>query len=288
MLASLRLLIRICRNVSVALPSEADRLLVRSNEEIQPLTFGGPVRFDAFPRDPSSYDAILSIGSTAKPDLPWTVINSNGWLARISSGRTSLPSDCGEPNPIAAFAAASLGAGEVFKRLVRLKPSRGALLDGLSFSLFNYRSDERDPGPRMPERLDINLMVAGAGAIGNGIVYTLSKLPIVGRLDIVDKQCFGPENLGTCILIGPADVGKSKATVAAAYLSPHINVGAYRQDLDSFEARLGTELPYPNVILNGLDNINARHQVQKLWADLIIDGAIGDLSCQVSRHPWGE
>jgi hypothetical protein len=40
--------------------------------------------------------------------------------------------------------------------------------------------------------------------------------------------------------------------------------------------------------LNGLDNIPARHLVQNLWPDLIIDGAISDFACQVSRHPWGE
>jgi hypothetical protein len=42
------------------------------------------------------------------------------------------------------------------------------------------------------------------------------------------------------------------------------------------------------VVLNGLDNIKARHEVQNLWPDLIIDGAISDFGCQVSRHPWGE
>jgi hypothetical protein len=36
-----------------------------------------------------------------------------------------------------------------------------------------------------------------------------------------------------------------------------------------------------------LDNISARHQVQRtLWPDIIVDGAIGDFTCQVSRHPW--
>jgi len=43
----------------------------------------------------------------------------------------------------------------------------------------------------------------------------------------------------------------------------------------------------PAVVLNGLDNISARHQVQRtLWPDIIVDGAIGDFTCQVSRHPW--
>jgi hypothetical protein len=46
---------------------------------------------------------------------------------------------------------------------------------------------------------------------------------------------------------------------------------------------------YPAVVLNGLDNIDVRHEVQRaLWPDLIIDGAIGDFGCQVSRHPWNE
>jgi hypothetical protein len=43
----------------------------------------------------------------------------------------------------------------------------------------------------------------------------------------------------------------------------------------------------PTVVLNGLDNISARHQVHRaLWPDIVIDGAIGDFTCQVSRHPW--
>ena len=31
---------------------------------------------------------------------------------------------------------------------------------------------------------------------------------------------------------------------------------------------------------------DARHQVQQIWPDLIIDGAISDLACQVSHHSW--
>lgn len=55
-----------------------------------------------------------------------------------------------------------------------------------------------------------------------------------------------------------------------------------------FQRRLGSELSYPRVVLTALDNIDARHAVQKLWPNLILDGAIGDFPCQVSRHQWGE
>ena len=44
---------------------------------------------------------------------------------------------------------------------------------------------------------------------------------------------------------------------------------------------------YPAVVVNGLDNIDVRHEVQRaLWPDIVIDGAIGDFSYQVSSHPW--
>jgi hypothetical protein len=48
------------------------------------------------------------------------------------------------------------------------------------------------------------------------------------------------------------------------------------------------EVPYPRIVVNALDNIAARHEIQDLWPDVIIDGAIGDFPCQVSVHPWGE
>ena len=43
--------------------------------------------------DVGSFDAILSVGTAVNPSLPWTTINSNGWLARVSSGTRDLPAD---------------------------------------------------------------------------------------------------------------------------------------------------------------------------------------------------
>jgi hypothetical protein len=43
----------------------------------------------------------------------------------------------------------------------------------------------------------------------------------------------------------------------------------------------------PGIVINGLDNIDVRCEVQRsLWPDVVIDGAIGDFTCQASRHPW--
>jgi len=279
------LLIRICPNITIHIPADCEDLRVVSRLFSKRIAFGPGVEYCDHVDDVGSFDAILSVGVAVNPGLPWTTINSNGWLARVSSGTRGLPADVAMENPVGALAAASLGVGEVFKRLIRLRPERGELLDGLSFSLRTYRAGETDCGPELPSSLDVDLLVVGGGAIGNGTVRLLSQLPCRGRVDIVDSQTYGEENLGTCILMGTHDLGASKARTLAAHLRrPLLEVQAFEM---TFEEYARDARAIPAVVLNGLDNISARHQVQRaLWPDIVLDGAIGDFMCQVSRHPW--
>lgn len=287
LLNSLRLVVRFCSNVAVLVPRECVGLGEESRALADCIKFAHAIVFPDSDSQLDTFDAILSVGSMARPELPWTVINSNGWLARVSSGKAGIDVRCDQANPISALAAASLGAGEVFKRLIALKPERGALLDGLSFSLFSY-SQSLDPGPVLPAKLPVGFMViVGVGAIGNGNVHLLSRLPVEGKLVVVDSQRFRGENLGTCLLIGPHHVDSYKANFAAAVLKRVVETKPYPENFSAFRERLGGELPQPEFVLTGLDNIEARHAVQDLWPNQIIDGAIGDFGCQASCHPWG-
>jgi hypothetical protein len=288
LLSSLRLLVRICANVTVFLPQGCEELRAECHAVAAMIAFRTPVEIRDDAPALHRYDAILSIGARARPDLPWTVINSNGWVARVSSGSIDLSSDCLQANPIAALGAACLGVAEIFKRLIKLKETRGHLIDGLLFSLYTYRCGDEDPGPELPEPILLDLLMIGAGAIGNGVVYLLNRLPTAGRATIIDGQEFAPENLGTSLLIGPADIGVEKATFAANLLRPRLNATGIATELAAFIARVGGMAACRPVIINALDSIDARHDAQGLWPDLILDGAIGDFACQVSRHPWGE
>jgi hypothetical protein len=216
------------------------------------------------------------------------VINSNGWLIRVSSGRMSLCSECGQTNPVGALGAACLGVGEVFKRLIKLCHDRGEALDGLSFSLWTY-SSSADPGPLLPAELALDLLLVGGGAIGNGTAHLLSRLPTNGTAVIIDKQAYGEENWGTCLCIGEGDIKHEKAKVLAGILNQRLHASWHKMDIADIGAKLGKELPHPRIIINGLDDIDARHKVQHLWPDIVVDGAIGsDFGCQVSCHSWGK
>jgi hypothetical protein len=286
-LYSLRLLVRICPNVAVFIPPGHESLRGEAEQIASHVAFGKAVEFVATDRT-DGFDAILSVGSMVQPSSPWTAINSNGWVARVSSGEIALPGICDEQNPIGALAAACLGAGEVFKRLIALDPARGGLLDGVAFSLHTYELPPADSGPALPDIIKADLLVVGAGAIGNGIVALLGDLPISGNIHVVDRQRFEPENLGTCLLIGPEDLGKPKASVMEEILK------AFGKTARGVECSFGDYAAtltgqYPRLVLNGLDNIEVRHEVQRtLWPDLILDGAIGDFSCQASGHPWAQ
>lgn len=286
-LSSMLLLIRICKDISILLPPTFDNLSNECKLILEELQHPTNVSFVKDEGEFKIYDAVLNIGKKARHNLPWTVINSNGWVARVSSGDSDISGVCDQTNPIGALAAASLGNAEIFKRLVKLKETRGNFLNGVNFSLYSYKEDVDDVGPILPNSIPIDLLVTGAGAIGNGLIYLLNLLPLAVRILIVDRQDFQSENIGTCILIGKFAINKGKAYFAADYLK-RLNAFGYKEDIEEFKRRLGSEIAYPKAVINGLDNIDARHGIQDLWPDIIIDGAIGDFGCQVSRHPWGE
>jgi molybdopterin/thiamine biosynthesis adenylyltransferase len=282
LIAALHLLPRICANVTVMLP--AGTMRDEAKVIADAIAFGPRVTFiDNFGDAP--YDAILSVGTRSRGDLPWTVVHSDGWLVRVASGNNDLPRPSAQPNVVAALAAASLGVAETFKRLLGVRASRGPLLPYTSWSLFTYAPEWTDTGPAVPAEMAVDVLLAGAGAIGNGVVYLLARLPLCGRVLLVDPQSFRSENLGTCILIGPQDVGRLKVVLADRMRSGRVDARGYHETLEEFSRRLGDELPYPRVVLGAFDNIDGRHAAQDLWPDLLIDGAIGPLLCQVSRHP---
>lgn len=281
-----RLLIRMVRGLVIHVPG------IRELEDevtslVEAISFGSkPLITTLSDIKYEDFDAILSVGSSGRSGLPWTVINSNGWVARVSSKGQSLPVECSQPNPVGALGAACLGVAEVFKRLICLKPERGQLHDKLVFSFYSYASDD-NPGPEITREIALDLLLVGVGAIGNGTIHLLRGLPIAGEIKVVDNQNFGEENWGTCILLEPKDFGKEKAIMGAIWLREKVTTKGYPEKIETFKDRCGKEINHPRLIVNGLDNIPARRSVQDFWADQIIDGAISATGCEVTLHPWG-
>jgi hypothetical protein len=130
-------------------------------------------------------------------------------------------------------------------------------------------------------------LLVGAGAIGNGIALLLSQLPTRGRVHIVDKQDYGDENLGTSILLEREGwLGQPKATRLATWLHENSNLKVTGEKALIESAKSGLEVSglAVDLILNGLDDVEARRDVQGLWPAVIIDGGINEVGAAVVQH----
>lgn len=122
-----------------------------------------------------------------------------------------------------------------------------------------------------------NIMVVGAGAIGNELIKNLALLG-VGHIYIIDMDSIEHTNLTRSVLFRADDVGKYKADVAAARameINPDVKASPFNCNIIN-DVGLGV-FRRMDVILGGLDNREARlsinhscYKVGKPW----IDGAI--------------
>jgi len=101
------------------------------------------------------------------------------------------------------------------------------------------------------------VLIAGVGGLGCEIAKNLAMLG-VGRIDLVDIDTIEHSNLNRQILFAGAKLGEPKAVVAARKLveiNPNIIVKGYHTSLE----RLNPSLYHAaNVIIGGLDSMNAR------------------------------
>lgn len=132
------------------------------------------------------------------------------------------------------------------------------------------------------ERLSkAQIMVVGAGAIGNELIKNLSLLGI-GKILIFDMDSIENTNLTRSILYRRKDVGRFKAEVAAERameINPDVHAKAFISNIID-DVGLGV-FRRMDVVLGGLDNREARlfinqscYKVNRPW----IDGAIEALN----------
>jgi hypothetical protein len=283
-LASLSLLTRFCGVVHVYVGSDAFQQ--RAMDLATRIHFAGAIRFlRKEDIDWKDYGAILNVGATQRRDLPWTSIACQGWAIQVCSTGGPVELSFQRFNPASTLVAASLGSTEVFKRLLGVVPPLGALFENEVFSLLTYTANA-DPGPDMSGPMRLDCILAGHGAIGSAIRHVLLELPLEGWLAVIDNQKAREENWGTNIDLLPGQFGISKARLATLGWSSGVVPVHFNMSVIAAQALLGTKIPYPDLTLSGLDNVEARHDLQLFWPDIAIDGAIGDVTCQVSRHPW--
>jgi molybdopterin/thiamine biosynthesis adenylyltransferase len=217
-----------------------------------------------------------------------------GWMAAIGG----LASADDDGNPIGALAGAALTAAEVFKwAFTATYPDRAQSLQLApwtgKFSFFSYADDEASP--HLPD-VRIAPTLIGAGGVGAGFVRAIGALGprVSGSLDLVDADVLTVDSLNrvSYTTLDAALIGADKVAEATAFLRhhcPYLVVTPHSMTFDTFKRRIPRrEDRTYDIIVTGLDNDDARWEVQRDLPRILIDGATGrDMVARVERVEFG-
>ncbi|KAJ0977559.1 hypothetical protein J5N97_013033 [Dioscorea zingiberensis] len=146
--------------------------------------------------------------------------------------------------------------------------------------------------PQLEAVKGAKVLMVGAGGIGCELLKTLA-LSGFQDIHIIDMDTIEVSNLNRQFLFRQCHVGQSKAKVArdaVLRFRPHINITPYHANVKDPEFNVDFFKQF-NVVLNGLDNLDARRHVNRLClaaeVPLVESGTTGFLG-QVTVHVKGK
>jgi hypothetical protein len=197
----------------------------------------------------------LVIGSprTGPTSSPQLFLGAQGWNAMLA---TTTPRSLGRStNPFGAGVAACLGAANLF-RLIFV--TDGPALD--SDVTFSALSCEPHAGADVPLVGFLGeVLLAGAGAIGNGTAWALSRTSMSGTIRLIDPQTLDLGNLQRYVLAEREDEGANKTDVVSRYFNGSLQAQTHATDFATFVASNGYRWPR---LLVALDSARDRRAAQ--------------------------
>lgn len=154
----------------------------------------------------------IVVGSTKVEDSSnYFYIGSNEWNVHLSRSEPVITGN--SQNPFGAGAAACLGAANAFRVVFSDQLTHGEPDNAFSFSLLNFEQGTQTAQESLTdlEVLLQDVFLVGFGAIGNGVVWGLSKLKkLKGTLYVIDHEKIESSNLQRYVLTTEEDLNKEK------------------------------------------------------------------------------
>jgi molybdopterin/thiamine biosynthesis adenylyltransferase len=224
----------------------------------------------------------------------------NGWKAWVGDpGRGPVGIAPDKSNPLGPFLAATLVAGEIFKRTRGIL--RGRFLTANGYSLWSGATspdwEALEDGPELTGAALPPIHIVGAGAVGNGLVYILVNSCLRdGYFVLLDDDRYDGTSLNRCFMAGWEDIDEPKvdalfARLKLAGLDAYAFPGTIKQYLmaDRSEvrkdaARQADDLSF-DVVISCVDRGISRQDVQGLAPALLLGGSTLGLAARANLYP---
>jgi proteasome lid subunit RPN8/RPN11 len=289
--ASVNLLARCCINIDVFLSEDRvtpiiDAPFLHDNlaDDLTKLVLGinPDLSFRINPKFHAKYDVALIIGKSTFAKAEYNIfIDALGWLSYVG-GRESEHFSGDSENPIGPLISASRGSAEVFKALLnkvtgrRYKPCSPTIFSALNYKI-NQPTWDNPPLPRVSLN---DVLLVGAGAIGNCVAYCLTSLPSAsGNLTVIDPERVETTNLNRYVLATITNLRAYKANLIKKRLKEKFDVKSFLRVYQKYPHRREHDL-----VVVGVDNVKTRWDVQLDFPRVILNGGMYADSFTISRH----
>ncbi len=220
------------------------------------------------------FDIEILVGTTqARSIAPHLYVSIHADCVVIDSDSETVASSRRIPRILAALAACYASAAVLSHLLGSLLPQ------GSSFPLIvNFKELGVDLATLERPVFIGHAYLAGAGAVGNGLLWAARHLDIRGTLDIVDDDTVSAGNLNRQIFFTINDVGLSKAECLARRASPftpnlHLTPRNFR--LQNLPER--SEGPWLRKLIVAVDSRRARRDLQNELPGEVYDASTTDI-----------
>jgi len=218
---------------------------------------------------------------------PTFYIGSKGWKIGFSAVDPIGSAD--SLNPFAAGAAACFGAANIFRSIFGHQLNGAGIDNSFYLSLldFEFLDQQRfgdEPFDPIPSIFIGEATLVGLGAIGNGVIWALSKLEAIqGDLHLVDPEIVDLSNLQRYILADQDSINQSKAAVMLPHLNQNeLKLHMYHKNWASFLGERGYRKL--ELVLSAVDSAQDRIAIQAALPEKIINAWTQQGDLGVSRH----
>lgn len=234
--------------------------------------------------DVASATKLLVFGDTEVSAVAtkWYV-GSDKWIAKLST--TAPVGAANSGNPFGAGVAACIGVANVFRSVFAAELGNPELDVQLETSAWTLQAVDRDtPNPEIADVALHDVHLVGAGAIGHGLLWALSRLRCHGTLHVIDAEQLSDTNLQRYVMAMSKNKDVPKVELAQSILrrNTRLKVIPHRS---TWADHIGQTPDHKaHTVLSAVDSAKARIQIQASLPFRIFNGWTQRGEAGVSRH----